>query len=87
MPVSSRRDPFSDWLGGHAVPLTHLGLGLSIADLRQARGMTGPDRIRIQSVYVHTLVLEAFDGILNIPTSTVAGLLTRPDHHHRTACE
>ncbi|GAA1653176.1 hypothetical protein GCM10009733_058060 [Nonomuraea maheshkhaliensis] len=50
------------------------GLGLGIADLRQARGMTGPDRIRIQSAYVHTPVLEAFDGILNTPISTVAGL-------------
>ncbi|MGW4407418.1 erythromycin esterase family protein [Nonomuraea sp. NPDC004702] len=50
------------------------GLGLSIADLRQARGIAGPDRIRIQSAYVHTPVLEAFDGVLNTPTSTVADL-------------
>jgi erythromycin esterase len=52
------------------------GLGLSIANLRQARteaaGGPGPDRIRIQSAYVHTPVLDAFDGILNTPTSTVA---------------
>ncbi|MFD2765450.1 erythromycin esterase family protein [Micromonospora eburnea] len=56
------------------------GLGLSIADLRQARTgaagdiepFPGPDRIRIQSAYVHTPVLDAFDGILNTPTSTVA---------------
>ncbi|XVQ15523.1 erythromycin esterase family protein [Spirillospora sp. CA-255316] len=56
------------------------GLGLSIADLRRARqevpgdaGLAlGPDRIRIQSAYLHTPVLDAFDGILNTPTSTVA---------------
>lgn len=55
-------------------------LGLSIADLRQARRKApsgadhapGPDRIRIQSAYLHTPVLDAFDGILNTPTSTVA---------------
>ncbi|GLY71739.1 erythromycin esterase family protein [Actinoallomurus iriomotensis] len=52
------------------------GLGLAVADLRRARrelpGGTGPDRIRIQSAYVHTPVLEAFDGILSTSTSTVA---------------
>ncbi|MBE1490963.1 erythromycin esterase family protein [Plantactinospora soyae] len=56
------------------------GLGLSIADLRRARqevpgdaGLAlGPDRIRIQSAYLHTPVLDAFDGMLNTPTSTVA---------------
>jgi erythromycin esterase len=48
-------------------------LGLSIADLRHARSEApGPDRIRIQSAYLHTPVLDAFDGILNTPTSTVA---------------
>ncbi|MEV7802931.1 erythromycin esterase family protein [Microbispora sp. NPDC088329] len=49
------------------------GLGLSIADLRQApHGPPGPDRIRIQSAYVHTPVLDAFDGVLSTPASTVA---------------
>ncbi|MGV9383973.1 erythromycin esterase family protein [Nonomuraea sp. NPDC003707] len=51
------------------------GLGLSIADLRRARREAvapGPDRIRIQSAYLHTPVLDAFDGILSTPTSTVA---------------
>jgi erythromycin esterase len=48
------------------------GLGLGIADLRQAPHETGPDRIRIQSAYVHTPVLEAFDGVLSVPASTVA---------------
>ncbi|MEU5026601.1 erythromycin esterase family protein [Streptomyces milbemycinicus] len=55
-------------------------LGLSIADFRQARpeardsaGLAqGPDRIRIQSAYLHTPILEAFDAILNTPASTVA---------------
>ncbi|NJP24685.1 erythromycin esterase family protein [Microbispora sp. SCL1-1] len=53
------------------------GLGLSMADLRRARaeasGGAGPDRIRIQSAYLHTPVLDAFDGIVNTPVSTVAG--------------
>ncbi|TVT32745.1 erythromycin esterase family protein [Amycolatopsis rhizosphaerae] len=53
------------------------GLGLCVADLRRARteasGGTGPDRIRIQSAYVHTPVLDAFDAILTTPASTVAG--------------
>ncbi|MEN3536717.1 erythromycin esterase family protein [Microbispora sp. ZYX-F-249] len=56
------------------------GLGLGLADLRRARpgipgdaGLApGPDRIRIQSAYLHTPVLEAFDAILNVPASTVA---------------
>ncbi|AJT69870.1 hypothetical protein T261_8276 [Streptomyces lydicus] len=55
-------------------------LGLSIADLRQAHPdarddagqAPGPDRIRIQSAYLHTPVLEAFDAVLHTPTSTVA---------------
>ncbi|MEV4573774.1 erythromycin esterase family protein [Nonomuraea jabiensis] len=50
-------------------------LGLSAADLRRARREAvapGPDRIRIQSAYLHTPVLDAFDGVLNAPTSTVA---------------
>ncbi|MEU6741512.1 erythromycin esterase family protein [Streptosporangium sandarakinum] len=57
------------------------GLGLSLADLRQAPRETpggdghspGPDRYRIQSAYLHTPVLEAFDAVLNVPVSTVAG--------------
>ncbi|MFE6687494.1 erythromycin esterase family protein [Streptomyces sp. NPDC057743] len=57
-------------------------LGLSIADLRQARpgarsqanaGLApGPDRIRLQSAYLHTPVLDSFDAILNTRTSTVS---------------
>ncbi|WP_030907938.1 erythromycin esterase family protein [Streptosporangium amethystogenes] len=50
-------------------------LGISIADLRQAHHeIPGPDRIRIQSAYLHTPVLDAFDGILSTPTSTVADI-------------
>ncbi|MEQ4725497.1 erythromycin esterase family protein [Nonomuraea sp. B19D2] len=66
--------------GSVEVAFADADLGLSIADLRQARqevpgdaGLTpGPDRIRIQSAYLHTPVFDAFDGILNTPTSTVA---------------
>ncbi|MFB6713183.1 erythromycin esterase family protein [Streptomyces sp. NPDC056237] len=55
-------------------------LGLSIADLHRARPEAGsdadlapgPDRIRIQSAYLHTPVLDAFDAILHTSTSTVA---------------
>jgi erythromycin esterase len=53
------------------------GLGLSVAGLHQARTSTadpapGPDRIRLQSTFLHTPVLDAFDGILHTPASTVA---------------
>ncbi|GAA4382133.1 erythromycin esterase family protein [Actinomadura verrucosospora] len=52
------------------------GLGLSIADLNRvrARGSGGPDRIRIQSAYLETPVLDAFDAVITTPTSTVADL-------------
>ncbi|WP_027943256.1 erythromycin esterase family protein [Amycolatopsis taiwanensis] len=60
--------------GSIEAAFTDADLGLSIADLRPARteASVGPDRIRIQSAYLHTPVLDAFDGILNTPTSTVA---------------
>lgn len=32
----------------------------------------GPDRIRLQSTFLHTPVVDAFDGILHTPASTVA---------------
>ncbi|MFE6165272.1 erythromycin esterase family protein [Streptomyces sp. NPDC056486] len=50
------------------------GLGLGMADLRRARteNLHGPDRIRLQSVYLHTAVLDAFDGILSTPASSIA---------------
>ncbi|MFF1693778.1 erythromycin esterase family protein [Streptomyces sp. NPDC058257] len=52
------------------------GVGLGMADLRRARAenVSGPDRIRLQSVYVHTPVLDAFDGVLSTPASTVADI-------------
>ncbi|MEU9834452.1 erythromycin esterase family protein [Streptosporangium sp. NPDC048047] len=51
------------------------GLGLSIADLRRApRETPGPDRYRIQSAYLHTPVLDAFDAVLTTPVSTVADI-------------
>ncbi|MER7947555.1 erythromycin esterase family protein [Streptomyces sp. NPDC096079] len=53
------------------------GLGLSVAGLRPARTATAepasaPDRIRLQSTFLHTPVLEAFDGVLHTPAATVA---------------
>ncbi|WP_406460499.1 erythromycin esterase family protein [Streptomyces sp. NBC_00111] len=49
------------------------GSGLGLADLRRARTEVsdGPDRIRLQSTYVRTPVLDAFDGVLTTPASTV----------------
>lgn len=61
--------------GSIEAAFTDADLGLSIADLRRARRETpgdGPDRTRIQSAYLHTPVLDAFDGVLNTSTSTVA---------------
>ncbi|MFF7775842.1 erythromycin esterase family protein [Streptomyces tanashiensis] len=60
------------------------GLGLGVTGLRQARtGTAGPasapDRIRLQSTFLHTPVLDAFDGILHAPVSTVTdGIGTEP---------
>lgn len=56
------------------------GPGLALAPLRQARADAGDstglataiDRTRIQGAYLHVPVIEAFDAILNVPTSTVA---------------
>lgn len=52
------------------------GLGLSVTGLHQARTGTAapasaPDRVRLQSTFLHTPVLDAFDGILHTPASTV----------------
>ncbi|MFE1174009.1 erythromycin esterase family protein [Streptomyces sp. NPDC058773] len=52
------------------------GLGIALAALgparRPAAGVpTGPDRIRMQSTFLKTPVLDAFDGILSVPVSGV----------------
>jgi erythromycin esterase len=62
--------------GSIEAALADTGLGLCVADLRQARAehLSGPDRIRMQSVRLHTPVVEVFDGILSTPASTVADL-------------
>jgi erythromycin esterase len=55
-----------------------VGSGLALADLRAARaaldlaGGPGPDRIRLDTDYVETPVLEAFDAIAHVPSSSVA---------------
>ncbi|WP_439681293.1 erythromycin esterase family protein [Embleya sp. MST-111070] len=56
------------------------GVGLGVADLRQARTETShqPDRIRLQSTYLHTPVVDAFDAVLTIPASTVTKDLSSP---------
>ncbi|MEV5598654.1 erythromycin esterase family protein [Streptomyces sp. NPDC052496] len=51
-----------------------LDADISLAGLRGPRstdGSDGPDRIRMQSGYLHTPVADAFDGILTVPASTV----------------
>ncbi|WP_329542510.1 erythromycin esterase family protein [Streptomyces sp. NBC_01358] len=52
------------------------GLGHAVAGLRQARAeqLDGPDRIRMQNIYQHTQVVDAFDGILSTPASTTTNL-------------
>ncbi|GAA4924380.1 erythromycin esterase [Stackebrandtia albiflava] len=49
------------------------GVGFGLAGLRGVpRDVAGPDRIRIQAAYMESPVLAAFDGVLNVPVSTVA---------------
>ncbi|WP_078882188.1 erythromycin esterase family protein [Streptomyces rimosus] len=55
-----------------AVADAGLGSGIALAGLRGHRGPGGPDRIRMHSGYLHTPVLDAFDGVLSVPASTVA---------------
>ena len=51
------------------------GLETALIDLRAAgRELSerqAPDRIRSQSAYVHTPLLQAFDGVLVVPTATI----------------
>lgn len=56
------------------------GRGLSLVNLHQAprprptgqgHAQALPDRIRMDSKYLHTPVLDAFDGVIHVPTSTV----------------
>ncbi|MER8046843.1 erythromycin esterase family protein [Streptomyces sp. NPDC094032] len=50
---------------------TEAGLGLAVTALNQHEERA-PDRIRLQTTFLHTPVLNAFDGILHTPLSTVA---------------
>lgn len=60
--------------------LARAGTGLGIVDLRRAAEALGeqgsdeapPDRIRIDTGHLRTPVLDAFDGVINVPRSTVA---------------
>ena len=51
------------------------GLEIALIDLRAAgqelSERQAPDRIRSQSAYVHTPLLQAFDGVLVVPTATI----------------
>ncbi|MFH8408853.1 erythromycin esterase family protein [Streptomyces sp. NPDC018019] len=62
-----------------ALAAAGLDSGIALTGLREHRGTggtgdgaAGPDRIRMQSGYLHTPVPDAFDGILSVPVSTVA---------------
>ncbi|MFF8381504.1 erythromycin esterase family protein [Streptomyces sp. NPDC015661] len=60
------------------------GLGLSVTGLHQARTNveSAPGRIRLQNTFLHTPVLDAFDGILHTPVSTVTdGIGAEPSPH------
>ncbi|MEU2027014.1 erythromycin esterase family protein [Streptomyces sp. NPDC016469] len=52
------------------------GLGLAVADLRQARTehAAGPNRIRMQNIHQQVEVIDAFDAILSTPTSSTTKL-------------
>lgn len=52
------------------------GLGLAVAHLGQpqAKQLNTPDCIRLQGIYQHTPVIDAFDGILCTPASTTTDL-------------
>ncbi|PPJ02890.1 erythromycin esterase [Nocardia nova] len=54
------------------------GFGPGLADFRRARGAVSPEdrpsRTRLQSAYLHVPVLDAFDGMLDTASSTVADL-------------
>jgi erythromycin esterase len=51
------------------------GAGLALADLRPARGTEGPDRIRLDSDYLTTPVVDAFDAVVHVPESHLAAEL------------
>ena len=53
--------------------LAAAGVGLGLADLRPARGTeNAPDRIRLDSDYLTTPVVDAFDAVVHIPESHLA---------------
>ncbi|HIW90594.1 MAG TPA: erythromycin esterase family protein [Candidatus Corynebacterium avicola] len=66
--------------GSVEAAFTDSGADLSLAVLRGFReGENGegshaalPDRVRMDSDYIHTPVIEAFDAMVHVPTSTVA---------------
>ncbi|MCV2488746.1 erythromycin esterase family protein [Geodermatophilus sp. YIM 151500] len=59
--------------GSIEAALAEAGAGLGIADLRAARGDgAGPDRIRLDSDYLATPVVDAFDAVVHVPESHVA---------------
>jgi erythromycin esterase len=59
--------------GSIEAALAAAGVGLGLADLRAARGDdTGPDRIRLDTDYLVTPVIDAFDAIVHVPETTMA---------------
>lgn len=66
--------------GSVEAAFTDAEAGLALVTLRALRSSnsgessdaTLPDRVRMDSAYIHTPVVEAFDAMLHMPTSTVA---------------
>lgn len=63
--------------GSIEAELAAAGVGLGFVDLRTVRpggtaSATGPDRTRMDSDYIHTPVLDAFDAMMHVPRTSVA---------------
>jgi erythromycin esterase len=59
--------------GSIEAALAAAGVGLGLADLRTARADdAAPDRIRLDSDYLTTPVLQAFDAVVHVPESSLA---------------
>jgi erythromycin esterase len=59
--------------GSIEAALADAGVGLALVDLRAARGEdAGPDRIRLDTDYLTTPIVDAFDAVVHVPESRLA---------------